>query len=47
MDILANNSQSFSRLVFANSLQDKELRLAKSENKEKNYLILANPGHQP
>ena len=46
MDILANNSQSFSRLTFANSLQDKELRLVKLENEEKNYPILANQGYQ-
>ena len=47
MDILANNSQSFNRLTFANSLQDKELRLAKTENEEKNYPILANQRRQP
>jgi len=47
MVFLANNSQSFCRLIFANSLQDKELRLVKPENEEKNYPILANRGHQP
>ena len=30
---------------FANSLLDKELRLDKFENEEKNYPILANKGH--